>query len=236
MEGGKIGSGVFSKQSKDEKRAEKKKRQRLRKKRKLEALANITHEDSISILDCPPGSCNDCLNQVSGENHHSPTLPCQSFSSGAMHDATHTTHHEVSGIPKELEKKRPLPARKVIPANAAEAAEPVPARRQAESAADNFLGARAADYRDHEREGQRLSRALESARKKHRETCGKGRPLFGWDISALAEFAFGELVGDGDADEADLEAVGAAVGAITIRAEEEHAGQVSSTRKNTTTC
>ena len=151
-----------------------------------------------------------------------------------MHDATDTTHREVSGIPKDLEKKRPLSAQKVIPADAAEAAEPVPARRRAESAANNFVGARAVDYRDHEREGQRLSRALESVRKRHRETCGEGRPLFGWDISTLAEFAFGQLVGDDDADEADLEAVGAAVGAITIRAEEEHAGQVSSIRKNTT--
>ncbi|CAM9691891.1 unnamed protein product [Ectocarpus fasciculatus] len=83
-------------------------------------------------------------------------------------------------------------------------------------------------------EARSLSRALESARKKHRQEIGSGRPLVGWDVAAYAGYVFGELAasaafcgGQGEQEEEDGGAVAGAVDAVSAVAEEEHAGQVS---------
>ncbi|CAM9569488.1 unnamed protein product [Ectocarpus sp. 6 AP-2014] len=81
-------------------------------------------------------------------------------------------------------------------------------------------------------EARSLSKALESARKKHRQEIGSGRPLVGWDVAAYAGFVFGELAaamcsGQGEEEEEDGGAVAGAVDAVSAAAEEEHAGQVS---------
>ncbi|CAB1097788.1 unnamed protein product [Ectocarpus sp. CCAP 1310/34] len=80
-------------------------------------------------------------------------------------------------------------------------------------------------------EARSLSKALERARKKHREEIGSGRPLVGWDVAAYAGFVFGELAaavcgGQGEEEEEDGGAVAGAVDAVSAAAEEEHAGQV----------
>lgn len=76
-----------------------------------------------------------------------------------------------------------------------------------------------------------LGKALEVARKKHRQDIGKGRPLVGWDIGAFSGFIFQELAagkegGRGEAEEGDEVAVASAVAAVTAAAEQKHAGQV----------
>lgn len=88
-----------------------------------------------------------------------------------------------------------------------------------------------------------LCKVLESARSRHRQDIGKGRPLVGWDIAAHAGSVFGELAaamsslskdgdrGGGDGGEAEAEeescaAVASAANAVATAADEEHSGQV----------
>lgn len=218
-------SNIPAKLSKNEKRAARKKQQRLRKKkRKLEALSTIKSRSGAEDptgMDCSTGSFKDDLDdgvlrrtavsvQSTSISHCSTTC-----------DSSLSTHNKERGKKQRLREP--------------EAAESVPVRRKCSSDVSNDRRGkrRAGSNREPLGEDARLFEALKSAREKQRDLCGKGKPLFGWDISTLAEFAFSQLAGlseekraDGQSKEFYEEAVAESVGAVTTRADVEHAGQV----------
>lgn len=217
-------SNVPAKIPKNEKRVTKKKRQRLRKKkRKLEALSSITSRSGAEDptgMDCSTGILTDGLNDEVPRRTVRIVQSTRTARASTC-DSSLETHDKRIG--KKQCHREP------------KAAESVPVRRKCSSEVSNDRRGKRGAGSNREPLGQdaRLFKALKSARKKQRDLCGNGRPLFGWDISTLAEFVFRQLAGLSEergagrqSEEFDEEAVAEAVGAVTTRADEEHAGQV----------
>lgn len=225
MEVEKQTSDVPVKLSENEKRVARKKRQRLRKKKqKLQALSTIK---SPSGAEDPTGM--DCSTEIFKYDLNDEVLRRTAISvqSKSMSHCSTTCDSSLSTHDKKRGKKQYLCE--------PEAVESVPVRRKCSSDVSNDRGRkrRAGSNREPLGEDLRLFEALKSARGKQRDLCGKGKPLLGWDISVLAEFAFSQLAGlsegkraGGQSKEFDEEAVAEAVRAVTTRADVEHAGQV----------
>lgn len=266
MEGTTHQLGVPAKRSKAEKRAAKKKNKRKREQqqKKRKTLLAVDSAPSRSEGASPIHSIDSSTHtRTDAFEHHALPPPAPPATPGAeaanappqqpvasVEVASATARRHGGGVEESKRKRRRESGfDHTTPVTIPNAVQPAVSSPKAKGVAPSPSplsgGASGAPGRSgiaKKQERALLAKVLESARKKHREEHGKGRPLVGWDIAALAEFAFGELVelsaragkearragqeSKVEGDEDTAEAVAAAAGAVADMAEAEHEGQV----------